>query len=69
MNEAWEYLSSGELVFKVQQFFGVEKVDKDDKVKFRIGNKLFHYLFLFGTELGDCPGLAGFCSLIKEITL
>lgn len=53
MSDAWEVLSSGELVFKVQSYFGVEKVDKDDKKKFRITNKFFHYLFLFGTELGD----------------
>lgn len=53
MSGMWSELSSSELVFKVQSFFGVEKVDKDDGKKFRIGNKFFYYLFLLGTELGD----------------
>lgn len=53
MSNLWNYLNSPELVFTVQSFFGVEKVDKDDSKKFRVGNKFFHYLFLLGTELGE----------------
>lgn len=53
MSDAWEVLSSGELVFKVQSYFGVEKVEKEDKKEFRVRSKFFHYLFLFGTELGN----------------
>jgi len=49
----WNYLNSPELVFKVQSFFGIEKVEKDDKKTFRANNRFFHYLFLLGTELGD----------------
>lgn len=49
----WNFLNSPELVFKVQSFFGIEKVDKDDDKKFRIRSKFFHYLFLLGTELGE----------------
>lgn len=53
MSNVWRYLSSDELVFKVQSAFGVERVDKDDRKKFRVTNKFFHYLFLIGTELGE----------------
>ena len=49
----WNYLNSPELVFKVQSFFGIEKVEKDDDKKYRARSKFFHYLFLLGTELGE----------------
>lgn len=65
MSNLWNYLNSPELVFSVQRFFGVEKVVKDDKKKFRVGNSFFHYLFLLGTELGElCNIVIFFCSLI-----
>lgn len=57
MSSAWNYLNGPELVFKVQSLFGIEKVDKDDKKKFRVTNKFFHYLFLLGTELGERPAM------------
>jgi hypothetical protein len=37
----------------VQCLLGIEKLDKDDKKKIRINNKILYYLFLFGTELGE----------------
>lgn len=49
----WKVLNSAELVFKVQSFFGIEKVEKNDEKKFIVRNKFFHYLFLLGTELGE----------------
>ncbi len=63
MSNLWNYLNSPELVFSVQRFFGVEKVEKDDK--FRVGNSFFHYLFLLGTELGElCNFVVVHCLLI-----
>ena len=50
MSKIWNYLNSSELVYKVQNFFGLERV-KDDKIV--IKNKFFYYLFIIGTELGD----------------
>ncbi|KAL7044374.1 hypothetical protein ACKWTF_001898 [Chironomus riparius] len=50
MSKIWNYLNSPELVYKVQNFFGLERV-KDDKIV--IKNKFFYYLFIIGTELGD----------------
>lgn len=59
--ETIEYLKSPELVYKVQTFFGIKRVDstkhtsieKTDKESFTIASKFLHYFFLFGTELGD----------------
>lgn len=53
MSTAWNYLNSAELVFKVQRYFGIEKVEGNDKQKWRATNSFFHYLFLLGTELGE----------------
>lgn len=50
MSRLWNYLNSPQLVYKVQNFFGVERVGKDDK--YVVKNKFFHYLFIIGTELG-----------------
>lgn len=50
MSKIWNYLNSPELVYKVQNCFGLERV-KDDKIV--IKNKFFYYLFIIGTELGD----------------
>ncbi|XP_070505319.1 sphingosine-1-phosphate phosphatase 1-like [Chironomus tepperi] len=50
MSKIWNYLNSPELVYKVQNFFGLERT-KDDKII--IKNKFFYYLFIIGTELGD----------------
>lgn len=55
MPNLWKFLNSPELVFKIQASLGVERLDKDDEnKKFRIRNKFFYYLFLIGTELGEC---------------
>ncbi|XP_017782329.1 PREDICTED: sphingosine-1-phosphate phosphatase 1-like [Nicrophorus vespilloides] len=49
-----EYLKTSELVFRVQNYFGVQvKEDGKDKREFIVTNRFWHYLFLFGTELGD----------------
>lgn len=62
----WNYLNSPELVFKVQSFFGIEKVEKDDKKKFRANNKFFHYLFLLGTELGESKATKSLVQLLSN---
>ncbi|KAG5675158.1 hypothetical protein PVAND_005084 [Polypedilum vanderplanki] len=57
MANLWNYFNSPELVYQVQHFFGIEKVDskKNDNSnqKYIVKNKFFYYLFLIGTELGD----------------
>lgn len=53
MSRLWNYLNSPQLVHKVQNFFGIERLDKDDDKKYRIKNKFFYYLFIIGTELGN----------------
>lgn len=58
-------MNSPELVFKVQSFFGIEKVEKDKK-KFRANNKFFHYLFLLGTELGESKATKSLVQLLSN---
>lgn len=58
MSNLWHYLKSPELVYKVQNYFGIERDekksdDKADEKNYRIKNKFFYYLFLIGTELGE----------------
>jgi hypothetical protein len=58
--ELFDYLKSPELVVRVQEYFGVEylqkKAEGDTNIKdsdVRINNKIWYYIFLFGTFLGD----------------
>lgn len=46
------YLKTPELVFKIQNYFGVI-TSKNTKDKIIITNKFWYYWFLFGTALGD----------------
>jgi hypothetical protein len=57
MSNLWNYLNSPELVHKVQNYFGIERIekksdDKADEKNYRVKNKFFYYLFIIGTELG-----------------
>lgn len=64
MNEKLNFLRSPELVYKVQNFFGVEREKQVDEPlqenennktpKYSIKNKFWYYLFIIGTELGKC---------------
>ncbi|CAO1332999.1 unnamed protein product [Diamesa serratosioi] len=63
MNKTLNYLRSPELVYKVQNYFGVEREKQIDEPlqenqnnetpKYSIQNKFWYYLFIIGTELGD----------------
>lgn len=67
-NPLIQYLNRPELVVKVQEFFGINYNNNDDKKKDReseedhikdpvpgitVTNKFWYYLFIIGTELGD----------------
>lgn len=53
MSNIYSYLNGPELVYKFQQYFGIEKA-KDDK--HIVKNKFWYYLFIIGTELGKISG-------------
>ncbi|KAL1498298.1 hypothetical protein ABEB36_009117 [Hypothenemus hampei] len=56
-----ERLGDPVLVAKIQKFFGVERLPfnvfthhgRTENEKYKINNKIWYYLFLFGTALGD----------------
>lgn len=52
IKKLWKDLSSPQLVYKIQNYFGLERTDGKKDEKFIIKNKFFYYLFLIGTELG-----------------
>lgn len=64
MNDTLNYLRSPELVYKVQNYFGVEREQQvaeplqenhnNETPKYSIKNKFWYYLFIIGTELGKC---------------
>ena len=64
MNNILNFLRSPLLVFKVQNYFGVEREKQVDEPlhdnqnnetpKYSIKNKFWYYLFIIGTELGEC---------------
>ncbi|CAH0555478.1 unnamed protein product [Brassicogethes aeneus] len=57
--EKFKYLMEPELVANIQKYFGVEKIQKNDrsnavdKKEYTVRNKFWYYLFCFGTALGD----------------
>lgn len=70
MSGVWDYLNSPELVYKVQNYFGLERVEKksDDKAEeknYRIKSKFFYYLFIIGTEFGKRAAFINFWDLIS----
>lgn len=61
-------MNSPELVHKIQKSLGVKKVERANDKKFRIDgyiNKCFYYLFLVGTELGECFNYLSLSAHIK----
>lgn len=52
--ETVERLKRPELVAKIQEYFGV-KVSREEENKkgYEVNNKLWYYLFVIGTALGD----------------
>ena len=64
MKDTLNFLRSPELVYKVQNYFGVErekpvaeplqKNQNNETPKYSIKNKFWYYLFIIGTELGKC---------------
>lgn len=67
MRDIVEYLKEPILVANVQKYFGVEVASKnsrdckngeecskdEEKLEYKIKNKLWYFIFMFGTALGD----------------